>query len=215
MPGESGRKTVLFPAGAFIFRQGDVSKDLYIVKRGRARVYKTDDGVEVDLDEAGPGAVVGEVSAIDGGPRSASVMALEETEALIIGADEFRKIVEGLPDWFQKIAVILVQRLRDADDKIDISKGSNRDARVAALVSLLSHTDFGGGQDGTFNRTSLENEVADMLTIQPTEASEALDALQKDGFLRIEKSVVSIADRAKLDAFGEKAFARTDETPAT
>ena len=67
----------VFPKNAIIVSEGDETDSLYVIISGRARVYVANaQGREVQLNVIGPGEYFGEVT-LDGGPRSASVMATE------------------------------------------------------------------------------------------------------------------------------------------
>ena len=69
--------TRTFAKGAIIVAEGDESDSIYLLLLGHAKVYTVDDrGKEIPLKQLGPGEYFGEV-ALDGGPRSASVKALE------------------------------------------------------------------------------------------------------------------------------------------
>jgi CRP/FNR family cyclic AMP-dependent transcriptional regulator len=73
-----------FPRRAIIVTEGDETDSLYVVLSGKARVYVADDkGREVQLNQLGPGEYFGEVT-LDGGPRSASVVAIEDTRCAIV-----------------------------------------------------------------------------------------------------------------------------------
>lgn len=213
----SGNKVVRLPKGTVLFHQGEPSRDLFILKQGKVRVYKTEGGVDIDLDEAGAGAVVGEVAAIDGGVRSGSVVAVEDTVALLVPVGEFRRIADRLPDWFKKITTILVQRLREADDKIEYSKGGDKRMHVAALIALLTYTDRCSTVEAgwVFGETALENEIVDVLDIPLSEASAALAQLEKENLLHIEKAKVVIRDRDKLDEYSRALFRESGEGPVT
>lgn len=213
---EEERKVVHFNRGAFLCRQGEKSRDLYIIRTGQVRVYKTEGGVEVDLDIAGPGAVVGEISAIDGECRSASMMATQETDALLISGGEFSRVVSRLPDWFQKIAKILVQRLRDVDSKIDFSKGGDKSAHAAALISLMVVSGYGEEVEGgvSLAQSLVEDEMVDLLNVPASESGDVVLKLQKMGLIVVDKGKVVVMDRAKLDVFANRIFATGDIAPA-
>ena len=214
---ENAQHVIAVKKGDFLFKESDRSRDLYIIRRGQARVFKTEGGIDIELDIAGPGAVVGEISAIDGGTRSASVVALADLEVIVVPAAEFEKVAARLPDWFQKIARILVQRLRDVDGKIDLSKGGDRSAHAAALISLLTYTDHctAAGDTFSFAESFLENELVDLLSMPVAEAVEAIDKMEKIGFLRRDHGRITVTDRTKLDDFGNRIFgARESETPS-
>ena len=73
-----------FPKRAIIVTEGDDTDSLYIVLSGKARVYVADDkGREVQLNQLAAGEYFGEVT-FDGGPRSASVMAVEDCRCAIV-----------------------------------------------------------------------------------------------------------------------------------
>lgn len=69
----------LFDEGQLLFRLGDPGDSLYIIDRGRVRVFLEISGKPLTLQEFGPGNAIGEMALIDGNPRSANVIALEET----------------------------------------------------------------------------------------------------------------------------------------
>ena len=202
--------------GRFLFRESDRSRDLYIIRAGQARVFKTEGGIDIELDIAEPGAVVGEISAIDGGTRSASVVALTDLEVIVIPATEFERVADRLPEWFQKIARILVQRLREVDGKIDLTKGGDRTAHAAALTSMLTYTLHGtiSGESCSFAETFLENELVDLLSMPITEAVESIDKMEKLGLVKRERGKITVTDRTRLDDFGNKIFSEGNEVPA-
>ena len=73
-----------FSKRAIIVTEGDETDSLYVVLSGKARVFVADEkGREVQLNQLGPGEYFGEVT-LDGGPRSASVMAIEDTRCAIV-----------------------------------------------------------------------------------------------------------------------------------
>jgi CRP/FNR family transcriptional regulator, cyclic AMP receptor protein len=203
-----GRTVVSFKKGQVLFKQRDPAAELFIIKSGQVRVYKDEEGMEIDLDTVGPGAIVGEVAALDGGLRSASVVALKDTEAFIIPGAEFKQMTQKIPDWFRKIASILVQRLREADARIDRNRDEDKTPQVAAALSLISRSDLCVKKDDAseINLKTLENEVADLLGITYSELTAAFEKLQKQDLLRIEKGKAFITNREKLDGIATPVF---------
>jgi CRP-like cAMP-binding protein len=144
-------------------------------------------------------------------------VAIQETEAIVIDGAEFAQSVRTLPDWFSKISKILVQRLRDVDGKIDFSKGGDKTAHVAALVSLMSHSDqcTRSGESATFAQSFLENELVTILNMQDAEAAEALSTLARKNLIQIDKGKVAIVDAKGLDEIGNTVFRNADATVPT
>ncbi len=204
--------------GDFLFKQNDDSKDLYIVKSGKVRVYKHEGGVEIDLDVIGAGGIVGEIAIIDGGRRSASVVALEDTEVFLISEEDFAALSSKIPDWFQRIASILAHRLREADAKIDRNMETDKVGHVAAAIALISYRDdckmLENGMYEIGNKV-LENEVVDLLNIKYSDAIAAFESLQKQDLLRFEKGKAIIVNRKKIDEIAKSVFKTPVISPET
>ena len=210
-----GRQLVRRGKGEYFFRQSDRSRELYVVKSGRARVFKNEGSGEVDLDMVSPGGIFGEIAAIDGMGRSASVVAAEDTEAYCIASEEFQKISSGIPDWFQKIAAILVHRLRDVDSKINRAASGDWVAPVAQILTLFSQAQCGERINATtvLGLKYLENELMDILGMKLSDVTSTLQALEGLHMVSIEKGKVALIQPAKLAALGQTLFALPAESP--
>src|SRR2546430_4585339 len=101
--------------GATVFHEGGGSDEIVVVLSGRVKVSTvTADGKEVVLAFRGPGDLLGELSAIDGEARSATVGALEPVEAAVVTANEFRAFLSAHPRVAILLLEMLARRLRDA-----------------------------------------------------------------------------------------------------
>jgi len=209
-------RIVRFHRGSYLFRQNDSSQDLFIIQEGSVRIFKTEGNSEIDLDTVGKGMVVGEVASIDGGLRTASGYALEDTDAIVIPAAEFQKVLASVPDYLKKIALILVQRLRAVDTKINRSIEGDRTAHVAAIISLVSYTEHcipcSGGYE--INLKFLENEILDLLNIPLAEIAEILEKLQQKGIIFLEKTKCILNSKSQVDEMAQHLFAAVSESLA-
>jgi CRP/FNR family transcriptional regulator len=85
-----------FPKGQAIFRTGDVGGALYLVNAGLVRVsIESNEGAQVILGEYGRGQVFGEISLLDGGSRTSTAMALEDTEVLILNRSHLLEMIRA------------------------------------------------------------------------------------------------------------------------
>ena len=91
-----------------ITREGERGDALYIIVRGRVRISHTGG----ELAVLGPGETVGEMSVLDDAPRSATSTALEETEVLRIGSEEFYEILHEEVEIAEGVIRVLCDRLR-------------------------------------------------------------------------------------------------------
>ena len=99
------------PEGAVLTRQGQKGGLAYVIGQGTAEVVR--DGRR--LASLGPGDVVGELSLIDGAPRSATVQALTPLQVLEINSEDLRRLLRKAPGVRRKLLEALSERLREAD----------------------------------------------------------------------------------------------------
>jgi CRP/FNR family transcriptional regulator, cyclic AMP receptor protein len=129
-------------AGAVLFAAGDAGDGGYRVEEGLLKVQVTSPWGEVRIVSLlGPGAILGELSLIDGMPRSATVIALRDSVLTFVSQEAFERHTRTRPEAFQALAAILSMRLRNADAVIAASSFLSVRARVArALLDLAKHT---------------------------------------------------------------------------
>jgi CRP/FNR family transcriptional regulator, cyclic AMP receptor protein len=106
------------PAGAPLYVEGTRADAVVVLISGRVKVFTSaEDGTEVVLAVRGPGALLGELAAIDGQPHSASIKSLEPVEFLTVRFQEFATFLHAHPQAMWLLLRILTGRLRDADRK--------------------------------------------------------------------------------------------------
>jgi CRP/FNR family cyclic AMP-dependent transcriptional regulator len=98
-------------AGTVLTREGAAGGIAYILASGQAEVVRGKRRLAV----LGPGDVVGELSLIDGQPRSATVRALTDLEVLEIDARDLRRLLRQAPAVTHKLLEALAERLRHTD----------------------------------------------------------------------------------------------------
>jgi CRP/FNR family cyclic AMP-dependent transcriptional regulator len=105
-----------FAAGTVIFEQGGRPDCVLLVRGGRVRVAtRGAGGEEVVLAERGPGELLGDLSGIDGQPRSASVTALDEVRGLVVPLRAFRGFLIDHPRVALALLELISRRLREAE----------------------------------------------------------------------------------------------------
>ncbi|WP_376794609.1 cyclic nucleotide-binding domain-containing protein [Thermogemmatispora sp.] len=109
-----------YSRGTALFHQGDTGTGLYIITAGRVSIIQANDPdrAEEVIGTAGPGEVLGEMALLDDLPRSASVVADEETTAIILPIWEFRSVLRQQPEIALKLLSVLSRRLRKAEGRL-------------------------------------------------------------------------------------------------
>jgi NTE family protein len=109
----------VFPRGATVLAHGDAPSGIYAIVSGWAEVLLTDpDKGELRVAELGPGAVVGEISALTGEPVSATVRAREELEVRLLSLPVFRELAEEMPQLVQNLGTGLAAKLVEANRQL-------------------------------------------------------------------------------------------------
>lgn len=112
-----------------------------VVLEGRVKVVRlTDSGAATLLAVRGPGELLGELSALDGRPRSATVTALESGRLLIIAAERFRQWLSGHPVPTVQLLTVLAGRLREADRARAVFATTDVGSRLAQRLLELAAT---------------------------------------------------------------------------
>ena len=126
-------------AGEPILNRDSDSRDVFFVVKGRCRIVNfSPSGREVAYAVAGPGEFFGEMAAIDGLPRSATVVALEDCVLGSISLQAFRDVVEQFPKVGFVIMEKLVRIVRTSDDRImDLATLSAYQRVYSELLKLI------------------------------------------------------------------------------
>lgn len=111
--------TSTYTSNKVIIRQGETGIGMYFILRGRVAIIRNHAGQEHRLAEIGPNHFVAEMALIDDKPRSASIVTTEETECLLFTRDTFLRLMDKHPALALRLARVLADRLRTAQDRLD------------------------------------------------------------------------------------------------
>ncbi|MGD9702010.1 MAG: cyclic nucleotide-binding domain-containing protein [Acidimicrobiia bacterium] len=103
--------TITLPAGSVIIDQGQTGREAFVIIEGQATVRRN--GKKITT--VGPGAVLGELSLLDHGPRTATVVCDTECEVMVIDQRHFSGVLGDVPALSQKLLAALAGRVRDFD----------------------------------------------------------------------------------------------------
>ena len=131
-------KSAQYKKGDVIFHKTDLSTDMYIVNSGKLKALLVDEeGDEIVLAQFEKGAFFGELSLLDGKPRSATIVVEKEAELSILKKDMFFDILYKDPRIAVELIATLVERLRKADEMIESLAFLEVGERL--INSLLDH----------------------------------------------------------------------------
>lgn len=183
-------------AGTPLFVEGTRSDTVVVVITGRVKVFTSaEDGTEVVLAVRGPGALLGELAAIDQQPHSASVRSWEPMEVLTVRSRDFTAFLQAHPRIMWLLIRLLIGRLRDADRKrieFGVHDTLNRVAR--RLVELVDR--FGEPTESGIRITLplTQEELASWVGASPKAVTKALRTLRARGYVQTQRRRITVID---------------------
>ena len=186
-------RPVEFPKDTLIVGQDDHGDSLYIIQSGRVKVVLYgDSGREVILTIFRGGDFFGEMSLLDGEPRSANVIALEPTVALVLAREDFQRHLESRPNAALRVLEEMSKRLRHADAVIGNLALLDVYGRVARILIDLARKEGESQDEGIMIRERpTQQDLASMIGTSRETVSRVLSEFQRRGFLSMQgKSIL-------------------------
>jgi CRP/FNR family transcriptional regulator, cyclic AMP receptor protein len=140
-----------------LFLAGDSGNGCYLIEEGLLKVaVASHSGGERILAFLGPGAIVGEMSIIDGRPRSASVIAVRQAALKFLNREAFEEFTRNYPEVYRYLVKLLASRLREANAVIAAGTFLSLKGRVARTLLELAE---GFGQDVGSGRIVIRQKI--------------------------------------------------------
>jgi len=122
---------VTMPAGQLVFNYGDPGESLYVIRRGEVEIFfKDDTGSRIVLETGKPGDVFGELSLLDSGPRTASVLVTADMEALRLDRGDLATFLRRHPAAGLDLLGAMGRRLRVTAEKLRHTASRNVNQEV-------------------------------------------------------------------------------------
>jgi CRP/FNR family transcriptional regulator, cyclic AMP receptor protein len=188
-----------YPRGDVLFHEGDDAGAVVVLLGGHVKAAMASDGREVILAFPGEGELLGELSAVDGRPRSGTVRAVDDVEALVVPGSAFRAFLERRP----RVALVLLRavtaRLRESDrQRVDYAVNDVVVRVAGRLVELCDR--FGAETDGHVD-TGLgitQDELASWAGASREAVAKAMAILRTLGWVRTERRRIVVLDLPAL-----------------
>jgi CRP/FNR family transcriptional regulator, cyclic AMP receptor protein len=176
---------VRFAANEMIFGRGDEGDRLYVIASGRVKLsLVSEDGRELSVRVAGEGGLIGEMSTLDGAPRSADAVALDAVEALVLTRKELSRLMSGGPAMAESVIRFLCRRLRDTTDQLELIALHSVEQRLARL--LLAEFETGKAADEARQKILAlpQSVLGQLIGASRPKTNVALSSLERAGGFR-------------------------------
>ena len=188
------RKT--FSKENVILMEEEAGSALFVIISGKVKIARTSsDGREVILTILSESDFFGEMAILDGLSRSATVIALEDSEVFIIQRNQFLDLLKEHPEISIALLQELTKRLRASDVKIKSLSLKDAEGKVATVILQLAD-DIGKIKQGVveIEKLPLQQDLANMAGTSRETISRTLHSFQKKGLVELEGSKLRILD---------------------
>ncbi|WP_204042828.1 Crp/Fnr family transcriptional regulator [Acrocarpospora phusangensis] len=185
-----------FPAGETLVSEGDRRDEVYLLVSGFVKIFgNTYDGRQVLLSIRTTGDLIGELAALDGEPRSATVTAATKTETRMFGSETFRSFLDGHPSTAQAVQRYVNRKLRLATrHRIDVG-GASVLVRLARVLDRLAVSHGRRTEAGIRIEVPLSQvELAALVGAAEPSVHRALSELRQRGILVTGYRHIVVAD---------------------
>ncbi|HTU30410.1 MAG TPA: Crp/Fnr family transcriptional regulator [Solirubrobacteraceae bacterium] len=192
-----------FGAGEVVFREGDEGDTCYIVRTGQARAIREhSDGRSITLATFARGEIFGELAMFDDERRSATVEALEETEAMAILGADMRRLLRAHPDIAVKMLGGLARRLRETNERLARQSFQTVQSRVASvLADMVAAARSQGAGENDVLITATQSDLAQLAGSSRESASRFLAVLERAGVITQGRGRLVVHEPARLEGY--------------
>lgn len=209
-PAERGRLAAACAWRAYrhheqIFDRLDTGRDVYFVARGKARIVNYSfSGREVSFTDLGPGDFFGELAAIDGQPRSASVVAIGETLVAAMPAAVFARAVSEHPELASGMIRHLAGMVRRATERIMELSTLGANNRVHAELLRLAAIDGADDNAAVIAPIPTHSDIAARVSTTRETVARVLGELNRAGLVKRRGDRLVITDLGRLEEMVEE-----------
>ena len=188
------------PSDAIILLAEEEGDTLFVIVNGRVKVtVMSEDGREVILSILKDGDIFGEMSLIDGKPRSASVISTAETELILLRRPDFLSRLSRFPEMASKMLATLAERLRRTNRQVESLALLDVYGRIdGTLLQLADDQGENSDQGLTIAERPVHQEIANMAGTTRETVSRVLNDLERRGYLARDGRSIIIQDPNRL-----------------
>jgi len=183
--------------GERLFKEGDPGYEIYIIKKGKIRIYKELEGEEKTLAILKEGEIFGEMAVLDGKPRSASAQAVEHTVLEVLNKQSILNVINSHP-LLKFLIDTLIERLRVADEQLRLLTIRHEEQRFLTYLIIRY-------KEGLKKEIPLE-EVEYFTGIDKKKLLSFIKDLEKRGLLKLQEEKINISKPEEIEEYRKYIF---------
>ena len=201
----TGAAVIRHGAQETIFQKGDPGDSMMAVLRGRVKICAySSEGRELVLNIIDRGGVFGEIALLDGRPRTADAVALEETELLVLQRGRFMPFLANNPELVARLFAVLCGRLRQTSENLEDALFREAPSRVARGLLRLVESFGRPVVGGTRIEIKLsQQQIGSLIGISRESINKLLGEWREQGFIALDAGLITVRDREALEGIAE------------
>lgn len=185
-----------------LFHEGDLADTVHLLDRGRVAVRITTPlGDVATLRIRGPGEVIGEVALLhESSRRTATVVALERTETLMLHRDAFVELRQNHPSVDEFLLALLADEVRRLSNLLVEALYVPAETRVLRRLAALTDLYVDGDEAPKIPLT--QEDLASLAGTSRSTVNRVLGAIEKDGLVEVSRGRITVHDAEALERRG-------------
>lgn len=179
--------------GTVIYRPGETGEALFLLKRGRVRLYRlSPEGKKLLTAVIEPGTFFGDMAIAGQSMHHSYAEAAEDSTLCVMSPHDLEELFLSLPQVALRLIQHLSARVTELESRLEESSLRSMESRVAATLLRRSET------DGTRTIAITHQELAEFVGTYRETVTRVLDVLQKTGAVRLDRGRITVADSEQL-----------------
>jgi len=171
--------------GTVLFRKGDIGSTLYAVCAGSVRIsVPSEQGQDAIFNVIPSGGLFGEIALLDGGPRTADAVTIENSELMVIDRRDFIPLMRDNPDVAMKLIELVCARLRRTSEQVEDIMFLALPGRLAKAL-LHFHSQPGAGPSRAIRVT--QRDLSQMIGVSRESVNKLLRDWQRRGWIKLQR----------------------------
>ena len=198
-------RAVTFARGTQIFARGEAGERLLLLRDGVVKISNLSlEGREMVLSFVQGGELLGEIAALDGGPRTADAIAMTPVAAVAWPRTAFTAVMRAHPDFALRVVTLLCERLRHTNDMVEAAVQLSMAARLArALAGLLRNAGRETPEGWRLDFKLTQRDLGAYVGLARENVNRQLKQWEQAGLVRLERGEIVVRDRAEVERLGE------------
>jgi CRP-like cAMP-binding protein len=186
------------PAGAWVVDELAEDADVYFVFSGRLRAMLHGTRQDLSFSDIDAGSFFGEIAAIDGRPRSASVLAITNAQLARMPGSVFRETLFAHRPLCEAVLAMLAGKVRAITARVRQFSALDARRRICAELLRLAHPDHDASGGATIPSPPNQSELASRINACRETVSRELNAMERGGMIERRRGAIVIPNAARL-----------------